>query len=48
MNWVFTFFEVAMKWQIVFDLPPSPGKSKYYTLCDLRASVVNNFSFNQY
>lgn len=29
-----------MKWLTVFDLPPSPGKSKFYPLSGLCVSVV--------
>jgi hypothetical protein len=47
MNCVLIFFESAMKWPMVFDLPPSPGKLKYYTLCVLCVSVVNRI-FLQY
>ncbi len=32
--------KIAMEWQIVFDLPYSQLQIKYYTLCDLCASVV--------
>jgi hypothetical protein len=33
----------AMEWLMIFDLLSSPGKSKYYILCALRASVVIYF-----